>query len=90
MNCSFVAFEAGEHPLQLIGDCMGLSREGVRLIQNRALRKLREASKQAEHGSLHESVCASGEDDFDSPYEVTEFPNKADIVSTFDGGDLDY
>lgn len=41
MNCSFVAAEAGEHTLEAIGQMMGLTREGVRLIEMRAMKKIR-------------------------------------------------
>lgn len=41
MNCSFVAAEAGEHTLEAIGEMMGITREGVRLIEIRALAKVR-------------------------------------------------
>jgi hypothetical protein len=41
MNCSFVASEAGEHTLEAIGEMMGITREGVRLIEVRAMKKLR-------------------------------------------------
>jgi len=41
MNCSFLAAEAGGHTLEAIGEMMGITREGVRLIQIRALKKLR-------------------------------------------------
>lgn len=41
MNCSFVAAEAGEHTLEAIGQMMGITREGVRVIELRAMRKIR-------------------------------------------------
>ena len=47
MNCTFVAAEAGgEHTLESVGEMMGISREGVRKIELRAMRKLREALHQ--------------------------------------------
>jgi len=43
MNCTFVAAEAGgEHSLETVGEMMGISREGVRKIEVRAIKKLRE------------------------------------------------
>jgi len=60
MNCTFVASEAGEHSLQLIGDWLGVSREGIRLIERRGLRKLREADEQANHGTLCEPIHPAG------------------------------
>lgn len=41
MNCTFVASEAGEHTLESIGEMLEITREGVRLIELRALRKIR-------------------------------------------------
>lgn len=42
MNCTFVAAQAGgEHSLEAIGEMMGITREGVRLIEVRAMKKLR-------------------------------------------------
>jgi hypothetical protein len=47
MNCTFVAAEAGgEHSLESIGEMMGITREGVRLIELRAMKKLRLALDQ--------------------------------------------
>jgi len=47
MNCTFVAAEAGgEHSLESIGEMMGITREGVRLIEVRAMKKLRLALDQ--------------------------------------------
>lgn len=39
MNCTFVAAEAGDHTLEAIGEMMGMTREGVRLIERKALIK---------------------------------------------------
>jgi hypothetical protein len=41
MNCTFVAAETGGHTLEAIGEMMGITREGVRLIEIKALKKLR-------------------------------------------------
>ena len=46
MNCTFVASEAGEHTLEAIGEMMGITREGVRVIEKRAMRKIRAALDQ--------------------------------------------
>lgn len=43
MNCTFIAAESGDHTLEAIGQMLGITREGVRLIEIRAIKKLREA-----------------------------------------------
>lgn len=46
MNCAFVAAEAGAHTLEAIGEMMGITREGVRLIEVRAMERFREGWQQ--------------------------------------------
>lgn len=41
MDCSFLAGEAGPHTLEEIGRMEGITREGARLIERKALLKLR-------------------------------------------------
>ena len=41
MNCTFVAAQVSDHTLEAIGEMMGITREGVRLIELRALKKVR-------------------------------------------------
>jgi hypothetical protein len=41
MNCMFVASEAGEHTLEAIGKMMGVSKQGVKAIEVRALLKVK-------------------------------------------------
>lgn len=82
LNCTFVAAEAGEHTLEAIGEMMGLTREGVRVIELRALRKVREALHEA---ALHESCVATGSSDLGPNKKVTQRKNRADLVLALDG-----
>lgn len=63
MNCSFVAAEAGGHTLEAIGEMMGITREGVRLIERRAKQKFRAAWDELakiNETSIQESLVAAG------------------------------
>lgn len=90
MNCTFVAAECGEHTLEAIGEMMGLTREGVRVIEMRALRKVRRRLSELDEtndaaSSLHESSVASGAGDFDTRDEVAEPTDEGYIVSAVHG-----
>lgn len=56
MNCSFLAAEVGEHSLEAIGEMMGITREGIRKIEVRALKKVREALAQGHHPDENKST----------------------------------
>ena len=82
MNCSFVASEAGEHTLEAVGEMMGITREGARQIEKRALVKLRLLRQLQDHGtSIHQPSLAAGpgldasihegSESADEPYDVS-------------------
>ncbi|KKL22111.1 hypothetical protein LCGC14_2438710 [marine sediment metagenome] len=87
MNCSWVAVEAGDHPLQLIGEFLNISREGVRQIEKKALAKLREACKQADHGLQPDST--SGQDHIEPTYKGPKLEHEAHLLPALGGGELD-
>jgi len=91
MNCSFVASEVGEHPLQLIGDWLGLSREGVRLIEKKALGKLRKMNdlERDSYEPLREPIHLAGQSSINPSYQRLEPNDQVDLFSTFYGGKLD-
>lgn len=69
MNCTFVASEAGSHTLEAIGEMMNITREGVRLIERRALMKIRAHIRgdeadgpQGRKASVHKQNLDAGED----------------------------
>ena len=79
MNCTFVAAEASDgHTLEAIGKMMGITREGVRLIEVRAMKKYRsvlealhQTQDQHEEAALHQSALAAGGDSIDPDSEVS-------------------
>lgn len=88
MNCSFLAAEAGGHTLEAIGEMLGITREGVRLIQIRALEKLRaglDETPEQHEPSLYESSLATRPGHVDSNYEVDQFADKRYRLSALDG-----
>ena len=63
MNCTFVAAQVSDHTLEAIGEMMGITREGVRLIELRALKKVRlaiEEQDQNDDPSLCKQAPSSG------------------------------
>lgn len=89
MDCAFVASEAGDHTLEAIGEMMGITREGARLIERRALLKLRH-NKQIQDGnsSVHQSGVASGVHLDASVYESLDAADEVDELSTVCGRKL--
>ncbi len=85
MNCSFVASECGEHTLEAIGEMMGITREGARLIERRGLLKLRLNQQIANAtAAVHQPSLASGPNLDASFDEALELPNESDDFSAFD------
>lgn len=89
MNCTFVAAEAGgEHTLEAIAEMMDLTREGVRLIELRALRKAREQMNQLRNhaeSTLREQGLAARPDRHAPLDEGAESEDEADHVSALHG-----
>ena len=90
MNCSFVAAEAGEHTLEAIGEMMGITREGVRRIEVRAIKKIRamlgtdQHLDHAQKTTLHKQVMASGRDNLEPLSEVDQLENPDNVLSAVD------
>jgi hypothetical protein len=88
MNCSFVASETGaQHSLEEIGKMMGLTREGVRVIELRALAKARlalrdpGASTDRDHDhDLHEPRLVSGARRLCAHDQVPELEDEGDVI----------
>lgn len=81
MNCMFVGAEAGEHTLEAVGDMIGVTREGARQIERRALIKLRLLEQFQDHGTtIRESSLAAG---IDLDASVDEGPESADERDDF-------
>jgi len=93
MNCTFVASEVSEHTLEAIGEMMGITREGVRLIQIRALAKVRQAiedDKQTENDdpSVHEQSPPSGTNHLGASSQSIELANQPNGVPDLNGRKL--
>ena len=90
MNCTFVAAEAGEHTLDQIGKMMELTREGVRLIEKRGLRKIRLALDQLEqeNAAVREPDISPGTDNLDTKGHVSERQNQGDSLRAINGRKL--
>lgn len=97
MNCTFVASEVSEHTLEAIGEMMGITREGVRLIEVRALKKVREAWDKLDNDNtlttedrppVREPELAPRENHVDSDREGTELPDERDSVPAHAGRKL--
>jgi hypothetical protein len=87
MNCSFVASETGaQHSLEEIGRMMGLTREGVRVIELRALAKARLAlrdpgtSTDRDSDGLHEPRLVPGASRLRSDDQGSELEDEGDVV----------
>lgn len=93
-NCTFVAAEAGEHTLEAIGEMMGITREGVRVIEKRAMKKLRAALDEQkkpdnEHiPSLLQPRLAPRKSRDTALRSVTEPKDPGNFLPAFDGGKL--
>jgi len=88
MNCSFLAAEAGGHTLEAIGEMLGMTREGVRLIQVRALEKLRaclEENSEQHEFTIYESSLAAGPGYVDTDDKGNECSNQGYVVSAING-----
>jgi len=87
MNCSFVAAEVSEHTLEAIGEMMGVSREGIRKIEERALRKFREGMDKLQNNDRSDrpTLCkpglAPGPNHIDTNGEVAQFQDATHSVS---------
>ena len=90
MHCSFVAAEAGENTLDQIGEMIGITREGVRLIELRGLRKLKQALREQEDAIA--SVCQPnpppGESHIDTACDVAEREDQGDSLRVVHGRKL--
>jgi hypothetical protein len=88
MNCTFVASEAGgAHTLEAIGEMLEITREGVRQIEVRALRKVRAAlggDTNDNHTTVQKQNMAAGEGDEPSCGQVLELEDAADRVPAHD------
>lgn len=96
MNCTFVAAEAGgEHSLESIGEMMGITREGVRLIEVRAMKKLRLALDQRSNqhhedkSSLLQPNMAPRADRISAVDSSHKPKNPGNQLRTRDGRELD-
>jgi hypothetical protein len=93
MNCTFVAAEASDgHTLEAIGEMMGITREGVRLIEARAMKKyranleaLRHAQDQHDEAALHQSSAPAGGDRIDPDSEVPQLSDEHHVVRAVNG-----
>jgi hypothetical protein len=90
MNCTFVAAEVSDHTLEAIGEMMGITREGVRLIERRALMKVRLAIEQNENDepALCKQTPSPGEDRIEPRGESIELANKPNGFPDYDGREL--
>lgn len=93
MNCTFVAAEAGEHTLEAIGDMMGITREGVRLIERRALIKIRAQLSQdkldeTDRTTQRQPCFASGGDNVYPISEVNKLSHPGDIIPALNDREL--
>lgn len=86
MNCTFMAAEAGDHTLEVIGEMLGITREGVRLIQIRALDKLRSGLKEMENHEppLHQQSHTTGRRINEARNEVDQLEHESYRVSAVD------
>jgi hypothetical protein len=95
MNCTFVAAETGEHTLEAIGEMMGITREGVRLIEARALAKLRaglekqqQSDNETDETTRHKSRVAAGGGDIYPIGQGDQLTNEGDLFPAVVGGEL--
>lgn len=89
MNCMFVASEAGDHTLEAIGEMMELTREGVRLIERRALIKVRHSNQLQGYGtSVHQPSLVTGPNLDASINEGSESSDESHDISGFDCREL--
>lgn len=75
MNCTYVGSETGnEHTLEAVGEMIGVTREGIRLIEKRALLKIRAALSQGldNESTVHKQVHIPGTDRVPSDDEGPE------------------
>jgi len=95
MNCTFVAAHAGgEHSLETVGEMMGISREGVRKIEVRAMEKLRVALEQQNQSHEDRSTVlqphmATGPNRIESFDSVLEPENPSNQLRSRNGRELD-
>ena len=91
MNCTFVAAEAGgAHTLEKIGEMIGVTREGVRVIESRALRKIREHLKELENhaSSIRKQSPPPGSNNDSSDNEGDECQDERDGFPAIGRGEL--
>ena len=94
MNCSFVPSEAGEHTLEAIGDMMGITREGVRVIETRAIKKIREFFENTEQSDHEEKppgrqqALASRRGDIIAIHKSHKRKDPRYVLPTLDGREL--
>jgi len=86
MNCTFVAAQAGEHTLDQIGEMIGITREGVRLIEKRGLRKLEIALGlvRQDDATLCEPDASAGTNHVIATGDDAECSNKGNRVRALD------
>ena len=94
MNCTFVAGEAGAHTLDAIAQMMKLTREGVRLIERRGLKKLREGLEKLDAKQARKRPPArkpsplSGGDNVVTLNKVDQLEDEGDVLSALDDREL--
>jgi len=89
MNCMFVAAEAGEHTLEAIGEMLNITREGARLIERKALLKLRHSRMlENAHAPVHQPSLVARPNLDASFNESTELADTGDELPAFDGRKL--
>lgn len=87
-NCTFVAAEVGgSHTLEAISNMLGLTREGVRKIEQRALMKIRAAITD-EPTALRESLLAPRPDHNRPNHQVADVSDKGDNLPARHGRKL--
>ena len=92
-NCTFVAAEAGgEHTLESVGEMMGISREGVRKIEARAMRKLRAALDQKmdneNRPSISQSSSLPSSDSLRTVHSDSQLKDSSNVLSDRDDREL--
>lgn len=92
MNCAFVAAEAGAHTLEAIGEMMQMTREGVRLIERRALIRFRAGWEKLTNAdgrtALPERCPPAGTDRIHPDEGCAELENGGDVVPALHGREL--
>lgn len=93
MNCTFIAAEAGgEHTLEMVGEMMGISHEGIRKIEVRAIFKLRQKLEEQEpddeNTPLSQPSYPSGPNRLNPIRSVLKHKDQSNIIRSDHDGKL--